>query len=74
MSLPIENCDYFVYLAELPPKIYAMLISNGDGTFSMYLDPRRDFEHWVDDYEHELWHLIRDDLFNDDPIWVIEAA
>lgn len=74
MTLPIENCDYFVRVMDLPPGIYAMLLSNGDGTYSLYLDPRRDPITQLDDYEHELWHILNDDLFNDHPIWVIEAA
>lgn len=74
MLFPIEGADYFIVLKQLPPKIFAYIRSNGDSTFTLVLDPRRDFWHWVDDWEHEMWHLIHDDLFSDTPVWVLEAA
>ncbi len=74
MDLPLEGADYFIYLMELPPKVYAFIHPNEDGTYSVYLDPRRDFWHWVDDIEHEWWHMIREDFWNGKPIWVVEAA
>lgn len=51
-----------------------MIIPNDDSTFSMYLDPQRTREQWMDDWEHEIWHLIHDDFYNNKPIWVVEAA
>lgn len=74
MSIPMEGIDYYVYFIDLPPKIYACVVPNNDGTYTMYLDPRRDPITRIDDYEHELWHIIRDDFNNGDPIWVVEAA
>ena len=74
MELPLEGSDYYIYVVKLPKGIFAMVLPNDDGTFSMYLDSRRTWEQWLNDYEHELWHLIRDDLYNGKPIWVVEAA
>lgn len=74
MELPIENADYFIQLVELPPKIYAYIHANDDSTYTIYLDPRRDFWHQLDDYEHELWHIIREDFWNGLPVWVVEAS
>lgn len=74
MGLPIEGADYFIYLMELPPKIYAYVRLNSDGTYSVYLDPRRTREQQIEDYIHELWHIIRDDLHSSRSINVIEAA
>lgn len=73
MSFPIEEADYFIVLMTMPPKIYAFVRSNGDGTFTVYLDPRRDFDHRLDDWEHELWHIIRDDLYSDRSVTEIES-
>ena len=50
-----------------------MITPNDDGTYTMYLDPRRDFEQMLDDYEHELWHIIRDDFYNGQPIQKVEG-
>lgn len=74
MTLPLENCDYFIYYMNMPPKIYACVCENEDGTFTLYLDPRRDKLSQINDYEHELWHIIRDDFHNNLPIWIVESA
>lgn len=73
-SFPIEGADYFIVLIHMPPKIYAYVRSNGDTTYTIYLDPSRDFDHLLDDWEHEVWHILRNDLFSNDPVWVLEAA
>ena len=74
MSYPLEGADYFVRIVKLPKGIKAMIVPNDDGTFSMYLDSRRTREQWIDDWTHEIWHLIRNDFYNGNPIWVVEAA
>lgn len=74
MNLPLEGSDYFIKLMPLPPKIFAFVRSNCDGTYTIYLDPRRDRYHQIDDYEHELWHIIRDDLYNGLPLYIVEAS
>ena len=74
MTLPIEGVDYFIYLMKMPPKILACICENEDGTYTMFLDPRRDFLSQLDDYEPELWHIIRDDMPSSRSIYVIEAV
>ena len=68
----IENADYFIRYLQLPPGIYAFVHLNPDGTFVIVLDPRRDFDHQLDDYIHELWHIIMDDFYNGQPIQEVE--
>lgn len=72
MAYPIEGADYWIRLMELPPGIFAFVHANGDGTYLIYLDPRRDFWHQLDDWEHEIWHILHDDFYNDQPIEAIE--
>ena len=74
MELPIENADYFIYFMKMPPRIYACVCENEDGTYTIFLDPRRSFDQLLDDWEHELWHIIRDDIHSSRSIYVIEAA
>lgn len=75
MEMPIEECDYWIRYMELPPKIYAFVHLNDDGTYIIILDPRRSFEQQLDDYIHELLHIINDDLYDSTrQIWEIEAA
>lgn len=40
----------------------------------MYLDPRRSCEQILDDWEHEIWHILNDDFYNGLPIYIVEAA
>ena len=72
MCMPIENCDYFVRYTKLPPKIWAFVTPNDDGTFSIYLDPRRSREQQIEDYLHELKHILDDDFYNGLPIYICE--
>lgn len=74
MSYPLEDADYYIRIIKLPEGIKAMIIPNNDGTFSMYLDSRRTREQWLDDWEHEVWHILRNDFYNGQPIWVVEAS
>lgn len=74
MSLPIEGADYWIRYMKLPPKIYAFVHPNDDGTYLIFLDPRRSREQQIEDYIHELMHIVRGDLYNSKPIWVVEAA
>ena len=70
--MPIENCDYFIRYQKLPPKIWAFIMPNDDGTFSIYLDPRRSREQQIEDYIHELKHILDDDFYNGLPIYFCE--
>ena len=60
----IENADYFIRYMELPPGIYAFVTPNDDGTYSIYLDPRRDSVHQRSDCAHEIQHIKRGDLYD----------
>ena len=70
----IENVDYFIYWMKMPPGIYAFVTPNNDTTYSVYLDPRRSFDQLMQDLDHELRHIIRDDFYNGLPIYIVEAA
>lgn len=72
MTLPQEDFDYFVHVLPFGVPIPAFVRLNTDGTYSLYLNSEYDFEHWVDSYEHELWHMIRDDLHGEKDIRDIE--
>lgn len=73
MEMPIEGADYFIRYMALPPKIYAFVHPNEDGTYVIILDPRRDRLTQIDDYIHELWHIIHDDFYNGSPLQKVEG-
>lgn len=73
MERLIEGADYFVKYMKLPPKIWAFVHPNSDGTFLVFLDPRRSYSQQKRDIDHEIRHIIRDDLYRGAPIWEIEA-
>ena len=74
MEFPEEGIDYYIFVVKLPRGIHAMIIPNDDSTFSLYLDCRRTWEQWLEDWTHEIWHLLRDDFYNGEPIYIVEAA
>ena len=74
MTLPIEECDYWIRYMQLPPKIYAFVHPNSDGTYIIFLDPRRSRDQQIEDYIHELMHILNGDFYNGLPIQIVEAA
>ena len=72
MELPLENADYWIRYMELPPKIYAFVHPNDDGTYLIFLDPRRSRDQQIEDYIHELMHIINGDFWCDFPVYYIE--
>lgn len=74
MEMPIEECDYWIRYMELPPKIYAFVHPNNDGTYLIFLDPRRSREQQIEDYIHELIHILSGDFYNGLPIQIVERA
>lgn len=61
--MPIENADYHIFVMHFPAPVPACCHLNDDGTYCIYLNADYDFSHWMDSYEHELWHIIRDDFY-----------
>lgn len=74
MTYPLEGFDYFIYYRELPPGIFACVATNPDGTYSVYLDPRRSYDQLRADFDHEMRHIIRGDFYNGLPIQRVEAS
>lgn len=72
MKACIEGADYFIWIADLPPQIHGMTITNGDGTFSVILNSHDCRDRQLDGYIHEFWHIIRDDFYNDLSIYEVE--
>lgn len=70
--MPIEDCDYFVKVIPFPVRVPAFVHLNSDGTYIIFLNANLDFEHLIDGWEHELMHILRDDLFGDKDIADIE--
>lgn len=70
--MPIEDADYFVKVIPFPVPIPAFVHLNCDGTYVVFLNANLDFEHRIDGYEHELWHIIHDDLYGDKDIVDLE--
>lgn len=68
----LENADYFIRYMEMPSGIYACVTPNDDGTFSVYLDPRRSHDQQLADCSHEIRHIANDDFYNGLPIQEVE--
>lgn len=64
--MKIEGADFFVRLVDLPPTVGGFVCPNDDGTFNVYLNSRKDQEHNIDSYLHEVDHIENDDFYNDE--------
>lgn len=72
LRLPMDNCDFFICFEDLPPGFGGVVVSNGDGTYTMVLNRNRLHEQQVEDYWHEYKHLAYDDFNSPLPIEEVE--
>ena len=70
--MPIEDADYFVKVIPFPIPVPAFLHLNPDDTYVIFLNANMDYDHWLNGWEHEMWHIIRDDMYGDKDILDIE--
>ena len=62
-----EGVDYWVYRVEFPNAASeSVAVSNGDGTFTIYLNTLFSEERLEDRLQHELRHLEEEHFFRDD--------
>lgn len=72
----VEGVDYWVRLVEFPSMASsAVTVSNGDGTFTIYINTRFCPERQAEGLRHELRHLEDEHFYRDEyGICEIEAA
>lgn len=70
----IEGADFFVRFIDFPndANCGGMVLLNDDGTYSVYLDPRRSTSRMKKTMRHEFDHMVNDDLFGDKDVETIE--
>lgn len=70
----IEGQDYFVRVLPFPNcAVDGSVVSNHDGTASIYINSRVCQKRQEEALEHELEHLANDDLYSEDPVELIEG-
>ena len=73
LSLPMDDCDFFIYLRPFPPgPIHGAVTPNPDGTYSMFIDSNALPDVQQEAYWHEYTHLACEDFTNGRPIEEIE--
>ena len=72
----VEGADYWVYSLEFPNMASpSVAVSNGDGTFTIYLNSRCSPEARAAGLRHELEHLEGEHFFRDDlELWELESV
>ena len=70
--MPIEDADYFVKVIPFPIPVPAFLHLNSDDTYVLFLNANMDYDHWLNGWEHEMMHIVRDDMYGDKDILDIE--
>lgn len=70
-----EGEDYWVRFVEFPNRASpSVAVSNGDGTFTIYINTRFSPERQAEGLRHELTHLEREHFYRDDrELWELEA-
>lgn len=69
----MPECDYAVYLVELPYKVHGMIVCDEDGFASIYLNARDSYSMQRRALRHELLHLLRNDAYSNRSIRQVEA-
>ena len=69
----LEGADFFVRVLDLPPRVGGFCSPNEDGTYNVYLNSRKDRQHNIDSYFHEIDHIEGDDFWNELPIEEVEG-
>lgn len=68
-----EGIDYFVRKIEFPNMASpGMAVSNGDGTFTIYINSLFSEQKQEEALAHELRHLIKNHFYRDDDLWYLE--
>lgn len=68
-----EGIDYFVRAIDFPNMASAgVAASNGDGTFTIFINTLFCKQKQLEALEHELNHLIKNHFFREDDIRLIE--
>lgn len=62
----------FVRMIGMPDTVPAVVLPNDDGTFDIYINENLPEEMQNRALEHELEHIRRDHLYNDDPVGLNE--
>lgn len=73
LTLPMDDCDFFIHLEDLPLGVGGFVSTNSDGTYTMVLNRNHLYEQQQEDYWHEYMHLACDDFGNGRPIGEIEG-
>lgn len=66
-----DNCE--VRMIDLPPGIGGAVMVDDDGFANIYINARHGHNAQLRSLEHEIKHVLSDDIHNDSPIWQIEA-
>ena len=73
LRLPMDDIDFFVRLVPFPRgPVHGALVTNPDGTYSMYIDANALDEEQRRAYWHEYEHMVYDDFNNGKPIEEVE--
>jgi len=73
MSNAIEGVDYFVYVVPFPPNVHGAVVTNEDGTFSVYINANDTRERQRKAGEHEIKRHIENNDFAKSDVVEIEG-
>ena len=65
--------EYIVRIMDMPDGSKGCVVYDDDGFSNVYINARLSQEQRVKEFWHEIHHIIKDDLNNDDDISTVEA-
>lgn len=56
------NYEIYIYYVDMPYSVTSNVVENEDGSYSIYINSRMSYEKQIEGYEHELKHIMNNDL------------
>lgn len=56
------NYGIYIYHVDMPYSVTSNVVENEDGTYTIYINSRLSYEKQREGYEHEIRHILRNDL------------
>ncbi len=64
--------DYNIILKDMPTTVKAATVTNSDGTFTIIINSKLNYEQQCKSFQHEILHIINYDFEQENDISIME--
>nr|DAT81722.1 MAG TPA: IrrE N-terminal-like domain [Caudoviricetes sp.] len=57
-----DDNNIYIYHVDMPYSVTSSVVENEDGSYTIYINSRMSYEKQLEGYEHELRHIMNNDL------------